>query len=41
VLGESLGEVELERDRRLSLIASANPPLMEEILRSLGLDTGR
>jgi len=41
VVGESLEEVELERDRTLSLIASGNRPLMEEILKYLELDAER
>jgi myo-inositol-1(or 4)-monophosphatase len=38
VVGESLDEIELERDRTLSLVASGNRPLMEEILKCLELD---
>jgi len=41
VEGESLGEVELERGRKLSLIASGNRPLMGEILKCLELDAER
>ena len=37
----SLDEIELERDRRLSLTASGNRRLMGEILEYLGLDAGR
>jgi len=41
VVGESLEEVELERDRTLSFIASGNRPLMEEVLKYLELDAER
>lgn len=38
LVGESLDNVELTREKRLSLVASANPSLMKEILELLDLE---
>jgi fructose-1,6-bisphosphatase/inositol monophosphatase family enzyme len=37
LVGESLDSIELTREKRLSLVASANPALMKEILGVLDL----
>jgi len=41
VVGGSLDEIELEREKKLSLIASGNRPLLEEILKHIEPDAER